>query len=600
MSSTLLCENCGIKVPGGEGSECPGCGHINKGSVGEDQQYSGNSSGVQKDGSFFSNTQSEKEWSVKHILECEALFEKKVPYIDQLEIVHQVIKKTQENLVNAPDKESNCRLNAYLSEMYRVTENYSAAFEAGVQGVESSEQYFKFQAHNSILDSLMNLNRHQEFETWMTRAAADNFVDANFFQIRYLTKIEKFDEALELCENYFSSDQLACNSHRSEILVKAKRFDDAEIVLRKLIANGPRSEYAANWINTLAFSILMPQKRYSEAETVLISALCTDNQREKINAFSNLGMLAYKMNEIPAAKRYATIASQHPETAIASEARLTLCRIELKRLQDLDTPAKYEWENFFLQVKTGLEMTDFDDAPAFLELLVTASEKAGFNDKVFSIIEKEFDRLKGLWKWNSNQQGRENLQTLRVNVLSRNLLQENNFLELDQLFTDALRDTPELGFDGLLDYLKTPFAAIDLRRAALKISDKEFLASWASFESHEEILFGLVKNPEEPILVALAENPSAPEAVLTVISKKNDIDLDFALCNRENLSQQMIKILSKSTFEAVRKLVAQREDLDTDTFTQLATDSAMLVRDAIRENQACPQEIRALAALGSL
>ena len=62
----------------------------------------------------------------------------------------------------------------------------------------------------------------------------------------------------------------------------------------------------------------------------------------------------------------------------------------------------------------------------------------------------------------------------------------------------------------------------------------------------------------------------------------------------------MSTILAKSTFDAVRKLIAMRDDLSQETYTALATDDAMLVRDAIRENQACSAEIRALAALGSL
>jgi hypothetical protein len=62
----------------------------------------------------------------------------------------------------------------------------------------------------------------------------------------------------------------------------------------------------------------------------------------------------------------------------------------------------------------------------------------------------------------------------------------------------------------------------------------------------------------------------------------------------------MTEMLAKSTFEAVRKLIAMRTDLNQEIYTLLATDSAMLVRDAIRENQACTPEIRALAALGSL
>jgi hypothetical protein len=62
----------------------------------------------------------------------------------------------------------------------------------------------------------------------------------------------------------------------------------------------------------------------------------------------------------------------------------------------------------------------------------------------------------------------------------------------------------------------------------------------------------------------------------------------------------MIQILSKSPFDSVRKLIAQRGDLDDSIYTQLATDSAILVRDAIKENVNCSPEIKALAALGSL
>jgi hypothetical protein len=134
----------------------------------------------------------------------------------------------------------------------------------------------------------------------------------------------------------------------------------------------------------------------------------------------------------------------------------------------------------------------------------------------------------------------------------------------------------------------------------LKTTNKEFLAEWAQFEEQSEILYGLAKNQDEPILVALAENPASTDVICELISKKNDIDLDFALCGRANLSKHMSTIFAKSTFDAVRKLIAMRDDLSQETYTALATDDAMLVRDAIRENQACSAEIRALAALGSL
>ena len=600
MTSSFLCDNCGIKVAEAEGTECPGCGHIGSGTSNSSSSTSKASATTEKDGNFFSNLGGEKEWSMQHLKECDDLFNHDRPYEDQLDIINEVISRTKAKVLSAPNKESGCRLHAYLSEMYRVSADYVSAYDAAVIGVESTEQFFNHQSHNSILDSLFNLDKHTEFESWMERALADNFDGANFYKIRYLTKFDRFDEALEVCESHYRSDVMLLNSQRSEILIKAKRFDEAEQILRKLTANGPRAEFAANWINTLAFSILMPQGRYGEAERILISALCTHSEREKINAFSNLAMLAFNMNELQAAKRFAAIAEKHPDNPIASESRLTLCKIELTRLLENEDSPKFEWENFFLQVKRGLELSDFDDAPAFLELLVSAAEKAGLNDQIVPTIEKEFVRFKGLWKWNGNIPAREKIQALRVNILSERYLQDNNFFELDKLFTDVLNESQSQGFDGLLDYLRTPFAGIELRRTSLKISDKQFLASWASFEKVEEILFGLAKNSEEPILVALAENPYSAEPILEIISKRNDIDTDFALTNRENLSPKMISILSRSTFEGVRKIIAQRSDLDTEIFTALATDSAMLVRDAIRENQACPPEIRALAALGSL
>jgi hypothetical protein len=55
-----------------------------------------------------------------------------------------------------------------------------------------------------------------------------------------------------------------------------------------------------------------------------------------------------------------------------------------------------------------------------------------------------------------------------------------------------------------------------------------------------------------------------------------------------------------SNFESVRREIARRPDLDDSSYNKLATDVAALVRDAIRQNPACSQEIKALAALGSL
>lgn len=605
VTSTFMCENCGIKITGVEGTPCPGCGH---GPSNSSQPAANFDSGSDKSSSISSESIEsvlnknlfDKEWSAEHFRECEGLFDPDRLQIEQKDILEKVITLTKEKLKTAPNKESEYRLYSYMSIIFRMSDNYMEAYESGLIGNESNEKFFVEQSQYSILDALFNLGKFDEFEVWIDRASQSKHPEANWFRIRYLTIIEKFEEALNACEEYYGSNSELLNSNRADILVKAKRLDEAEIAFRKLVATGPRNEYYANWVNSLAFSVLMPQKRFHEAERILVSAICTKSEREKINAFSNLAMVALNLKEFTAAKRYAKKATVHPENAIASESRLTLCNIEHQRLLDIESQSQAEWKDLFDLVKDGLEKTDFDDAANFLELLIISSEIANQSAEIFVIIEQEFARLKATREWVQNDQVRNQLETLRVDVLSKHYLKESMYLELDELFISAVSEITDHKFLALLEYLRTPFPGLDLRRMVLKTTNKEFLAEWAQFEEQSEILYGLAKNQEEPILVALAENPASTDVICELISKKNDIDLDFALCGRANLSKHMSTILAKSNFDAVRRLIAMRDDLSEETYTGLATDGAMLVRDAIRENHACSAEIRALAALGSL
>ena len=605
VTSTFMCENCGIKITGVEGAPCPGCGISPSNSTqptasfdsGSDKSSSISSESIQ---SVLNKNLFDTEWSAQHFNECEGLFDPDRPQIDQRDILEKIISLTREKIKGAPNKESEYRLYSYISIIFRLNDNYKESYEAGLKGNESNSKFFVEQSQYSILDSLFNLGMYEEFEVWVERASQSNHPEANWYRIRYLITIKKFDEALNACDTFYGPNSELLNSNRADILVKANRLDEAETAFRKLVASGPKNEYHANWVNSLAFSILMPQKRFYEAERVLVTAICTKSEREKINAFSNLAMVALNLKEFQAAKRYAKKATVHPENAIASESRLTLCNIEYQRLLDIESQSQTDWKDLFDLVKDGLEKTDFDDASRFLELLIIASENANQGAQIFVIIEQEFARLKATREWVQNNQVRNQLETLRIDVLSKHYLKESMYLELDELFISAVSEIKNHGFLALLEYLRTPFPGIDLRRVVLKTTNKEFLAEWAQFEEQSEILYGLAKNQEEPIFVALAENPASTDVICELISKKKDIDLDFALCGRTNLSKHISTILAKSSFDAVRRLIAMRDDLTEETYTGLATDGAMLVRDAIRENQACSAEIRALAALGSL
>ena len=605
VTSSFVCENCGIKITVEEGAPCPGCGQIAADSAGSATNFD---SGADKSsnfssegaGSVLNKNSFDTTWSTQHFNECEKLFDSIEPLSEQKEIIEQVILKTKEKLKTAPNKESEYRLYSYVSVIYRMKPSYKESYEAALLGSQSSAKFFIEQSQNSILDSLFNLGMYEDFEVWLERISQTNHPDAGWHRIRYLTEIKNFDDALSASEQYYSSNSEQLNSSRAHILLAAGRLDEAETSFRKLIASGPKNEFHASWVNTLAFGILMPQKRFYEAEKVLVSAICTKSEYERINVFSNLASVALSLKEFQAAKRYANKATTHQENAIASESRLTLCDIEYQRLLETESQSEAEWTGLFNLIQNGLEKTDFDDAAKFLELLIITSEKADKNTEIFVIIEREFSKLKTNREWLRNNEVRAQLETLRIDLLSKHYLKESLYLELDELFISTVAEVPDRKFLALLEYLQTPFAGIDLRRMALKNTNVEFLSEWAIFEEQSEILYGLAKSQEEPILVALAENPATTDVICELISKKNDIDLDFALCSRPNLSNHMTTILAKSSFDAVRRLIAMRDDLSEETFTGLATDEAMLVRDAIRENQSCPAEIRALAALGSL
>ena len=387
-----MCENCGIKVAGVEGAPCPGCGNSPSNSTQPTASFdpaSDKSSSISSESikSVLNKNLFDTEWSAGHFRECEGLFDPDRLQIDQKDILEKVITLTKEKLKTAPNKESEYRLYSYMSIIFRMNDNYKEAYEAGLIGNESNEKFFVEQSQYSILDALFNLGKFDEFEVWIDRASQSKHPEANWFRIRYLTTIEKFEEALTACEEYYSSNSELLNSNRADILVKAKRLDEAEIAFRKLVATGPRNEYYANWVNSLAFSILMPQKRFHEAERILVSAICTKSEREKINAFSNLAMVALNLKEFTAAKRYAKKATVHPENAIASESRLTLCNIEQQRLFETQSTSQAEWRDLFDLIKDGLEKTDFDDAANFLELLITSSEMAHKSTEILVIID---------------------------------------------------------------------------------------------------------------------------------------------------------------------------------------------------------------------
>jgi len=599
VTSSFPCENCGIKVSGAEGSECPGCGQSQT-SPGraQDSESSNGLTNYSDANSISPKTGFDSTWIDSLLNNCKPLSEG-----DLSESPDNLVKLTsllKASIAQAPDAESSNRANSFLSEVYRQQERYKESFESAVPGTKSNMEYFKYQAYNSILVAITALDLHEDYEEWIDRAKNINFAGVDYHAMCYLVKNKRFDEALEACERHytFNLDEMVYN--RADILKQADRTEESERNYFKLIAKGPKSDYFSNSINSLTFSIMIPQGRYVESEKLLASAICTENEREKVNAYSNLAMVAFHLKEFSAAKRYATVGSKSKDPAIASESRLTLCNIEFQRLFESENSTDSEWESLFNQIILSLESVDFDDAGKFLQTLLKTYEKSPRQVNIAQVIDAQYARLTDHPEWSKNEQVAIEIEFMWMQVLSQSYLKESKYSSLDQLFIQALEKFKDLNFIELIAYLRTPFAGIEIRRGALQIRNVDFLTEWASFEQVPEILYGLSKSEVESVLVSLAENPAAPEEVCVLISSKVDLDLDYALSNRATLSYEMIQILSKSPFDSVRKLIAQRGDLDDSIYTQLATDSAILVRDAIKANINCSPEIKALAALGSL
>ena len=599
MDASYICENCGIKVPAAEEEKCPGCGQLAN-ITSQTTSYESSSSDKSASKFDFSRKNFNTDDVSATLLQCEALFNPDVPRSEQLNAAEEVISKITNKILELNSEEHKNQLFAYLSEIYRSTTQWEASYTAALKGVKSITTFFNHQSHNSILDSLLNLERYEEFLKEIELAKNDNFPHFKNFVMNYHIKLENYDEALKVCDDYYDQDFESKQYNRAYILMQANKLEEAESIYNKVIAGGPKSLYFSAAINSLAFSILTPAGRYVEAERVLTRAFCTTNERERINAYSNLAMVAFHFKEYTAAKRYANVAIHHPENAIASESRLTLCKIEFEQLKQIEKIEQSEWQALYESSFSGLLKADFEDTAEFLNIVIESLEKSGQKNRIPEVVENEYKRLTQTPEWLKKITIRKSIELTRVRILSRHYFEKSDYLNLDNLFRFAIDCCAEEYFEYLLDYLKTPFADLELRRSALKSKNIDFLTEWAKFEVESEILHSLAKQSAESILVALAKNPKSPDSVCELILRRNDIDTDFAISERETLSENLIALLANSEFEGVRKLLADRQDLNEADYRKLAIDPAFIVREAVRNNPNCSPEIRALAALGSL
>lgn len=603
MSSSYICPNCGIKVSSAEESGCPGCGHLRS-----DSQDVSESTGLNSNEIFaenplkknsFGGTPSEIEFAIDFLRQ--QVDDRKDDFLNNpKKTMLETEAKCLACIENAPNEESKNVLYAYLGHLYDQMGRFKLALEAGLIGVKCKDPFFRNQGYDSIFHAFHELKINDEFKVWLERAKDDNYPSLTYWEIQYFINTEELQKALDKCDEYASKHPEWAISTRANIYQEFGLMDEAEAIFRKLTSKRVSTPFYANYANSLAYSVLMPQNRFAEAEEVLVKALATDDVRERVNAYSNLAMVAFGLKEYSAASRYAAVGAGSHDQSIASESRLTLCRIEnQKLLEDVSTP-ETKWDELFVRISKELEITDFDDCAAYFKLLISSAERSSRRSDIVAIIEEQYGALKENIEWIHDLKAQGEIEKIRLERVSELLLQGEKYLELETLYSAAFAYLNKQSYPTLLHYLQKPIASTNFRERCLDIADVDFLTEWARFEASSEILLKLSNNKTESILLSIAANPAASDQVLKIILVEGDLDLDFAVITREPLSPELVHILISSPFVAVRREIAARSDLDYKDYETLATDSSLLVRDTIKENPDCPVEIKALAALGSL
>lgn len=598
-----MCPNCGIKVSTAEESGCPGCGHIQSDSPASEGSFSqkleSKKSDLGEKRNPFKNDDSDLGW-VQEFLRNNVLGRDDEYQRNPKKMLLELEEKCLAVLDQAPNEESRNILHSYLGWINLDLGRFKTSYDYSIKGVSCSEAFFRNQSFDSIFGAVRELKLNDEYKVWLEKAKEKNYPDLTYHEMQYYVNIGEVEKALEKCEAHYSGNQDWGLYNRAGILKEFGRDEEAEILYRKLTSRKASDPTFPASANSLAFSILMPQQRFAEAEQLLVQTLCTTNMREKINAYSNLAMVAFQMKEFDAAVRFANVGVSSHELAIASESRLTLVKIQLQRFMENENTPIDSWDKLLTTVQENIQNTDFDDAAALFDALIQICGHSSKKDELVEILETQYEHLTKSIDWGHNTKVTGEINIARVEKLSPIFLQEKRYQELEEIFIDSMKSLGEHHNAGLIEYLRIPFASVEFRKKCLAITDRTFLAEWASFEAHPEIIAELVKNKYEPILLAIAKNPATSDAILMEIFAEKDLDLDFAISTRGTLSQAMIELLISSAFETVRREIARRADLTQSQYEKLATDEALLVRDAIRENPACSAELKALAALGSL
>lgn len=216
---------------------------------------------------------------------------------------------------------------------------------------------------------------------------------------------------IDLSETYYEAERL----------LGEQMFDEAEDLL-VTVAEQPQvyGTWAGSFINTLVYSILMPQERFQEAIAWLDDAIESDMGYESWNAMSNLGHLMLKLGEVELAKNLfsAIVAAGEGPLEEAEEFLALILEGNASRFRvKKEDPTKHQ---AYLALYSTMERDGFDE-----ETIKLYSDSRGGCT---------FGFVNGVMQ----AEGIEKLRPTR-DVVAKALLDYMNSLDVTPSYEDALR-----------------------------------------------------------------------------------------------------------------------------------------------------------------
>jgi hypothetical protein len=176
----------------------------------------------------------------------------------------------------------------------------------------------------------------------------------------------------------------------------------------------------------------------------------------------------------------------------------------------------------------------------------------------------------------------------------REFLQKSSFRERRAAFMH-----PSLSASLLDELSRHPSTDIRQDLAASPRASTEILARLAQ-DPNIYVRGAVASNPNTPLDILqqmhgvegqLAQNPSAPTALLLELAQTGNEEVLFHLQRRGSLPPEALDILARSERESVRIVAASHQNTKQETLEQLSHDDKDAVLSAIAKNKATPSEI---------